>query len=115
MNRLKKFNHHQGNKKVKISKLEVFQQQLIKDLLDSFQKVLNWCYEIDDDDSRLPLDVLHNAHQAINSATFMFQPERLKPDLPESDEYWAKVFDCPLDVWIDLKQLLELQRQHRPL
>lgn len=69
---------------MKTSKLELVQQQLIKDLLDIFQAVLNWCYEIDDDESRLPLDILIKAHEATNSATILFQPEKRRPDLPKA-------------------------------
>lgn len=49
--------------------------ELIHELLNSFQEVLNWCYDIDDDDSRLPLDTLERAHKAINAGTQKFQPE----------------------------------------
>lgn len=59
-----------------MQELNPVDRQVIHQTLDAFQQVLNWCYQIDDDDSRLPLDIIDAAHKSINAATIRFQPEK---------------------------------------
>lgn len=58
--------------------------KIIKNVLDVFQKVLNHCYTIDDDDWRLPADLIDQSNAAINAATVKYQPEKLRENYMSS-------------------------------
>jgi hypothetical protein len=51
---------------------------IVKELLNSVAEVLNWCNDIEDNDSRLPLDLLERITKASNKATASYQPEMIK-------------------------------------
>ncbi|MBM0745015.1 hypothetical protein JOY44_26200 (plasmid) [Phormidium sp. CLA17] len=73
-----------------MQELNPVDRQVIYQALDAFQQVLNWCYQIDDDDSRVPLDILDAAHKSINAATVRFQPEKIIMTQQPLNPQWAE-------------------------
>ncbi|MGG6264197.1 hypothetical protein ACQ4M3_01040 [Leptolyngbya sp. AN03gr2] len=87
-------------------KLRQVEVDSIQGVLDVFQEVLNWCGEINEDEARLPIDIVQKARQAINTATILFQPEKLRSDLPDSPEWWANAFGCSIKEWTQIELLI---------
>lgn len=111
-------------------------QKIVHETLVVFQQVLNWCDQIEDEDSRLPLDLLEEANKRINAATIKFQPEMIPATIqglkaiapiaiellqPEKFKNWLQVKkdsvgtstnsgDCPISTY--LKECLAVPMLH---